>query len=612
MTSRKENLLTVVIPTHNLIAHLPRLVKTLREASENLINVILVVDQDISEEIRRKIEYLKDLNFTQLQILFSESRTPGGARNLGLKNVLTPWVAFWDSDDEPQVERFSNMVSSANRTQNAELAIGNFVEVDLKNHNSRVFSIDSKSFDFALANSPGLWRFAFRLSFVGTNRFSKSKLGEDQLFLAELGLKVESVYFSESIVYKYFAGTPGSLTSHQVAYSDLTYILRELDNLYKEKRIPKYAILMAAKILVTTTKATLENKNSKRFEPKNYIGFGQAKFYSRALITLLLNGIMQCRKPKLPIVSIHLAGGLGNQLFQLAAGLKMANSRSVIIEPSLAFPRKNMQGLIEIADFFLPRNVLVDVDRKYSLLAHKFTNFLLKLSGNRARAKFFKRLPLLNYVGKLILSRYLGRKANVVISEGLGFSDVLDNRIDAPYLIGLFQSVRWVEDEEVKRLMKSLKLVDENSEFKNLCNLAKEEKPLVVHLRLGDYKSESDFGILSGDYYREAIGRVLEADEKIWIFTNEEELANQIFPKEYSHKVRWITNGTLSSSQTLELMRHGTSFVIGNSTFSWWAAFLNHSGSDRVVAPSPWFRSTESPQDLIPKNWIKVPSQYIK
>jgi hypothetical protein len=209
-------------------------------------------------------------------------------------------------------------------------------------------------------------------------------------------------------------------------------------------------------------------------------------------------------------------------------------------------------------------------------------------------------------VGKLILSRYLKRKTNIVISEGLGFSDVLDKSIEAPYLIGLFQSYRWVEDVRVKTLMKSLRLVDETSEFKKLLNLAKEEKPLVVHIRLGDYKSESDFGILSGDYYREAIGRVLEANENIWVFTNEEELANQIFPKEYSHKVRWITDGTLSSSQTLELMRHGASFVIGNSTFSWWAAKLARDESAQVVAPSPWFRSAPTHLELLPSNWLTI------
>jgi len=298
-------------------------------------------------------------------------------------------------------------------------------------------------------------------------------------------------------------------------------------------------------------------------------------------------------------------------LFQLAAGLKLANTRSILIEPSLAFPRRNANGRIEISDYILPGKVSVDVERKYSLLAHKFTNFILKLSGNSAKARIFTYLPLLNYVGSVILSGHLKRKTNMVVSQGLGFSDVLDDLVEAPYLIGLFQSYRWLEDVEVNTLMKSLRLVDENSEFKQLCDLAKEEKPLVVHLRLGDYKSESDFGILSGDYYREAIRRVLGANENIWVFTNEEELANEIFPKEYSHMVRWITDGTLSSSQTLELMRHGASFVIGNSTFSWWAAFLNHSGSDRVVAPSPWFQSTTSPKDLIPKNWIKVPAQYV-
>jgi hypothetical protein len=159
--------------------------------------------------------------------------------------------------------------------------------------------------------------------------------------------------------------------------------------------------------------------------------------------------------------------------------------------------------------------------------------------------------------------------------------------------------------------MKSLSLVEESDEFTELRDLANNEKPLVVHIRLGDYKSESEFGILDGDYYREAIYRVLKPDKKIWVFTNEEELARRILPVEFSHMTRWITDVRLSSSETLELMRYGSGFVLGNSTFSWWAAYLNYSGSNLIVAPEPWFKSTDSPKHLIPEHWITVPAKYL-
>ena len=49
--------------------------------------------------------------------------------------------------------------------------------------------------------------------------------------------------------------------------------------------------------------------------------------------------------------------------------------------------------------------------------------------------------------------------------------------------------------------------------------------------------------------------------------------------------------------------------IIGNSSFSWWAAWLNENKDKKIISPSVWFGQKNqhlTMKDLIPENWIKV------
>ena len=151
----------------------------------------------------------------------------------------------------------------------------------------------------------------------------------------------------------------------------------------------------------------------------------------------------------------------------------------------------------------------------------------------------------------------------------------------------------------------SINLKNLKPEFVNLVELARVEKPILVHVRLGDYVSIDSFGIPNKKYYENAITYILENSQlkTIWLFSNEPEKALNFLPESSKKQIRVISDSGWTPAETLELMRHCHAYVIANSTFSWWGAYLSYNQKSLRVGPTPWFKGEASPKDIIPESW---------
>jgi hypothetical protein len=171
--------------------------------------------------------------------------------------------------------------------------------------------------------------------------------------------------------------------------------------------------------------------------------------------------------------------------------------------------------------------------------------------------------------------------------------------------VGYFQSYKYLEYPEVMNKLMSLRLANSSSMFQDLEKEIKKSSPMVVHIRLGDYASERSFGIPSKSYYDNGISLIdrNNSQSPIWVFSNEPNKALGCIPESYHSRIFVVPNEGLSSAETLELMRRGSSYVIANSTYSWWGAMLSYNQGCDVVAPNPWFFSGMTPNLIYPVNW---------
>jgi hypothetical protein len=310
------------------------------------------------------------------------------------------------------------------------------------------------------------------------------------------------------------------------------------------------------------------------------------------------------------MTNILLMGGLGNQFFQLAGALSKAESGSpVVLLDKIGKPRRDKFGVLEISSFSLPSNVSIEELYIRSILLQKVINLGIRLSARRHATQLMANSYTLF---SRLLALIFGEKDKYVsISNGVGF-DPKFKLNKTGINISYFQSAKYIENIQTMESMRSLKLFNPSTKFASIVKRAKVEAPIVVHIRLGDYKNDDSFGIPSTLYYGTSLELLTSQNvtRPIWLFSNEPEEALALIPMVYRGDIDVVPVEDLSSAETLELMRYGSSYIIGNSSFSWWGATLSYSEDATVICPSPWFKGAPTPNNLIPDSWLQIDAHY--
>jgi hypothetical protein len=198
-----------------------------------------------------------------------------------------------------------------------------------------------------------------------------------------------------------------------------------------------------------------------------------------------------------------------------------------------------------------------------------------------------------------------------VVLNGVGFDDEYKDAIHQ-IPIGYMQSYKWHKNSKTKEILMNLRPIEYDKRIEVYGNLAAIEKPIIIHYRFGDYVGNHNFGRPSQSYYLECIESISHTitDMHLWVFSDDITKAKLEFPSAYKSRVRWIDDLDDSAAVTFEVMRLGSAYIIANSTFSWWAAYLNRQRTNVVYVPNPWFRKMSDPVQMCPVDWVAVAANY--
>ncbi len=125
------------------------------------------------------------------------------------------------------------------------------------------------------------------------------------------------------------------------------------------------------------------------------------------------------------------------------------------------------------------------------------------------------------------------------------------------------------------------------------------EPYVSIHVRRGDYVNNPFYvDLMETNYYKKAMS--LFPEDKFLVFSDDIEWC----------KEQAIFKGCIFSERNDEVtdlnrMASCKHNIIANSSFSWWAAWLNPNTEKKVVAPREWFTDKEERISL-PDTWIKI------
>ncbi len=298
---------------------------------------------------------------------------------------------------------------------------------------------------------------------------------------------------------------------------------------------------------------------------------------------------------------VCLRGGLGNQLFQLSYALHTTNlSEQIGFISRLGLPNSNKCDKPELYDLLIPNDYRNDFEIQSWLLS-KLLNFSL---GEKIKKRPSRYVTLIEYAASIFLFLRFKKWFRINSGVGVGYAPTPEWR-GGILVNGYFQSFRWVSIEKLKDVLRPIDASD--SKLQPYLDEVSQKRVLALHIRLGDYTLFDQFGVLSKEYYTKALTSMKEKEnfDVIWLFSNDLEEAPNLIPSEYSRIIRHVSSD-LTSVETLQVMRLAHSYIIGNSTFSWWGAMLSNTTSPSVIAPIPWFRNMNEPIDLIPPIWERM------
>lgn len=290
------------------------------------------------------------------------------------------------------------------------------------------------------------------------------------------------------------------------------------------------------------------------------------------------------------MIVAKLIGGLGNQLFQYAAAR------------SLSLHKHTGLGL-DISGF--GETDANTIARSYQLDSFNIDAPVITEQDRLKKTRFSYPARIRNR----ILPYYRRRFYN---EQFFHFDPLFFKASASTTLVGYWQSEKYFKPFAgiIRNDLTFNKAI--SLKYKDLAANLQKKNSVSIHIRRGDYVNNPEtrrmHGTCSITYYRNAVEEIRSriGDPELFIFSDDINWVKNNFNLPYKMTVMEQPPDAIPA-EDMYLMSLCSHNIIANSSFSWWAAWLNGNENKIVVAPTRWFDEFKADtKDIYPEGWIKI------
>jgi hypothetical protein len=306
------------------------------------------------------------------------------------------------------------------------------------------------------------------------------------------------------------------------------------------------------------------------------------------------------------MIIVKLMGGLGNQMFQYALGRHLALKNNDELRLDLTFlldrtPRPDFVFRDYALDLFpIQAQILGPEERQ-------------RIVGIPANHHRFQRIPLAAHFLHALTRWRSGQDIAMVQEQDLTFHPEVLTRKGSLYLDGYWQSPRYFESVESEiRKDFSFRPAAFDAPIQALATEVQEVNSICINVRRGDFVALATatkfHGVYGADYIQRAVAIMAARvpHPHFYVFSDDLPWCRENIRLDHPTTVVGHELAGPGFSAYLYLMSRCQHFIIPNSTFAWWAAWL-HPGSDKtVIAPAKWLADPQNKVDILPPAWIKL------
>lgn len=294
-------------------------------------------------------------------------------------------------------------------------------------------------------------------------------------------------------------------------------------------------------------------------------------------------------------VYARLQGGLGNQMFQYAAGKSLAYKKNCEFKLDIRGFKKTHIRAFELDNFNIDCEIAQPEELSKLLRGGKLTAFATRKSG---RIK-----PMTYKQGRLFREPHYH------------FSPQLFSQTPPVLIQGYWQSHKYFDEikSELQQNFTPKKPLSGNSNDM-LKRINDCEMSISVHVRRGDYAVTEDLRSTEVHetlgYYRRAIALMKDIYPNATFFAFSDDMEFTLDNLGNVTEFVPIEGNQRAGFEDMMLMRACNHNIIANSSFSWWGAWLNNYVNKKVIAPRKWFSDKAlhdyHTYDIYPDEWITL------